>query len=44
METIKNLYENKFLIEFTKTQINQEKIEHLIKEYMQARFNDCILK
>ncbi len=44
METIKNLYENKLLIEFTKAEINQELINHLIKEYMQARYNDCMVK
>ena len=40
METIKNLYENKLLIEFTKAEINQELINHLIKEYMQARLSE----
>lgn len=44
MADVKNLYENRLLKEYTEEKFDQDKVEHLIQEYTQARLKDCMLK
>ena len=41
---MKNFYENQLMKEYTEEKFDQERVEHLIREYTQARLKDCMLK
>lgn len=44
MTDMKNMYENQLLKEYTEEKFDQDRVEHLIQEYTQARLKDCMLK
>lgn len=44
METLKNMYENKLLKEYTKEKYDPKVIEGLVQDYMNIRVKDCQIK
>ena len=44
MIQLKNKYENDLMVEYQQSNMNQDKIEGLVQDYMQLRLNDCLIK
>ena len=43
MISLKNMYENSLMIEYTRDDLNQKKVQNLIQGYTEARMKDCQL-
>ena len=41
MISLKNMYENSLMIEYTRDDLNQKKVQNLIQGYTEARMKDC---
>ena len=43
MTSLKNMYENSLMIEYTRDDLDQKKVQNLIQGYTEARMKDCQL-